>query len=210
VTKEVATSAAEEDVKLPGSEPSTSSGIKSKSDEPKPTVVPSPTVIPGGFGSDATASVVEHDNDAEVSGKPKKKEKSKKAGRESAGSNTRVGEKSDVAGHKESPPLGRSAGSKNRRSQLGEEGGTGLDPEAWTRVESRRKPKTQPTGPKSGPQDGISDAGIMTSVTGNSSPATEMEASPTPQPDDSSASKGDWKTLAEKLNPKPRKTGVEE
>jgi len=194
VTKEVVTSAAEEDVKLPGSEPSTSSGAKSKLDEQKPTV------IPGGFGSDATASAVEHDTDAGGSGKPKKKKKgkSKKARREGTGSSAQVEEKSDAADPAEFSSLGRSAG------------GAGLDPEAWTRVESRRKPKSQPTDSKSGPQDGTSDAGITTSVTGNSSPATEDEAGPIPQPDASSVSKENRKTLAEKLIPKPRKTGVEE
>jgi len=193
VTKEVVTSAAEEDVKSPGSEPSTSSGAKSKSDEQKPTVTP------GGFGGDATASAVEHDTDAVGSGKPKKKKgKSKKAGREGTGSSAQVEEKSDAADPAESSSLGRSAG------------GAGLDPEAWTRVESRRKPKSQPTDSKSGPQDGTSDAGITTSVTGNSSPATEDEAGPIPRPDATSASKENRKTLAEKLIPKSRKTGVEE
>ena len=212
VTKEVVTSAAEEDVKFPGSEPSTSSGVKSKSDEQKPTVLSFPTVIPGGFGSDATTSAVEHDTDAGGSGKPKKKKKgkSKKAGTEGAGSRAQVEEKSDVADHVDPSSLGRSAGSKNRQLQSGEEGGAGLDPEAWTRVESRRKPKSQPTDSKSGPQDGTSDAGITTSVTGNSSPVTEDEAGPTPQLDASSASKENRRTLAEKLIPKPRKTGVEE
>jgi len=152
VIGEVVTSAAEEDVKLPRSEPSTSSGAKSKLDEQKSSVTSFPTVIPGGFGSDATASAVEHDTDAGGSGKPKKKGKSKKAGREGAGSSAQVGEKSDPTG---SSSLGRSAG------------GVGLDPEAWTRVESRRKPKSQPMDPKSGPQDGTCDAGITTSVTDN-------------------------------------------
>ena len=215
VTKEVTTSAAEEeDLKLPGSEPSTSSGAKSKLDEPKPTIVSFPTVIPGGFGGDSTASAVEQDTDAGASGKQKKKKKkgkSKKAGTEGAESGVQVEERSDVAGPAESSSLGRSASSKKRQSQLAEVGGAGLDDsEVWTRVESRRKPKPQPTGSKSGPQDATSDAGITTSVTGNSSPATEDEAGPAPQPDDSSASKENRRTLAEKMVPKSRKTGVEE
>jgi len=193
VTKEVVTSAAEEDVKLPRSEPSTSSGAKSKLDEQKPTV------IPGGFASDATASAVEHDTDAGGSGKPKKKKKgkSKKAGREGTGSSAQVEEKSDAADPAEFSSLGRSAG------------GAGLDPETWTRVESRRKPKSQPMDPKSGPQDGSCDAGITTSVTDNSFPATGDEAGPTRQPGASSASQENRRTFAEKLIPKPCKTGVE-
>lgn len=212
VSREIVTSTAEEeDVKLPGSEPSTSSGVKSKSDGQKPTVVSFPTVIPGGFGGDTTPSAAEHDTDAGGQGKPKKKKKGKgkKVGTE--GSNTQVEGKSDASGPAESSTLGRTASTKKRQSQLGEGGGAGLDnPEAWTRVEARRKPKSQPTDSKGGPQDVTSDAGITTSVTGNSSPVTEDEAGPTPQPDASSASKDNRKTLAEKLTPKPRKTGVEE
>jgi len=211
VDKEVVTSTAEEDVRLPGSEPSTSSGVKSKSDGQKPTVVSFPTVIPGGFGGDTTASAAEVDTDAGSSGKPKKKKKGKgkKVATEGSGSGAQVEEKSDVAGPAESSTVGRSASVRKRQSQLGEAGGAGLDnSEAWTRVESRRKPKSQPT--KSDPQGATSDAGITTSVTGNSSPVTDDETGPTPEPDASSTSKDNRRTLAEKLIPKPRKTGVEE
>ena len=213
VGKEAVTSTAEEseDVKLPGSEPSTSSGVK-KSDEPKPTVVSFPTVIPGGFGGDSAASTVEHDTDAGSSVKPKKKKKgkSKKAGTEGAGSSARVEEKSDAASPAESSTLGHPAGVRKRQSQLGGAGSAGLDDsEAWTRVESKRKQKSQPADSKGGPQD-ASDAGITTSVTGNSSPPTEDEVGPRPEPDVSSGPKENRRTLAEKLIPKPRKTGVEE
>jgi hypothetical protein len=213
-TTEVETSATEEtDIKVPGSEPSTSSGGKSKSDETKPTVVSFPTVVPGSFGGDTTTSAVEQDTDAGASLKPKKKKKgkSKRAATEATGSSGQVEAKSDVAGLAESSSLGRSATSKRRQSQLGGASGAGLDdPEAWTRVESRRKPKAQPSDSKGGPQDTVSDAGITTSVTGNSSPATEDETGPITQPKSSSISKENRKTLAEKLIPKPRKTGVEE
>ena len=213
VTKEVDTSAAEEtDLKVPGSEPSTSSAVKSKSDEQKPTVVSFPTVVPGSFGGDTT-SAVEQDTDAGASVKPKKKKKgkSKKAVTEGSGFSGQVEEKSDATGPEESSPLGRSASTRRRQTQLGETGGTGLDDsEAWTRVESRRKPKSQPQDSNGPPQDTVSDAGITTSVTGNSSPATEDEAASTAQPGPPSASKENRKTLAEKLTPKPRKTGVEE
>ena len=213
--KEVVTSAAEEeDVKLPGSEPSTLSGVKSKSDEQKPTVVSFPAVIPGGFGGDATSSAVEQDTDAGSSVKQKKKKKKgkgKKAGTEGAGSSVKVEEKSDASGLAESSSLSRSASSKKPQPQFAESGGVGLDDsEAWTRVESRRKPKSQPTDSKLGLQDVTSDAGITTSVTGNSSPATEDEAGSAPQLGASSTSKESRRTLAEKLIPKPRKTGVEE
>jgi len=209
VAKEVVTSAAEEeDVKLPGSEPSTSSGVKSKSNELKPTIASFPTVIPGGFGGSGTTSAVEQDTDAGGSGKQKKKKKKSKSKNAGTGG-AQVEEKSDAAGPPESSSLGRSASSKKRQPQSAEAGGAGLDdPEAWTRVESRRKPKPQPTDSKNGPQDATSDAGITTSVTGNSSPATDDEAGP--QPDPSSASEENRRTLAEKLVPKPRKTGVEE
>jgi hypothetical protein len=211
-TKEVETSATEEtDFQVPGSEPSTSYGIKSKPDEQKPTVVSFPNVVPGGFGGDTT-SAVEQDTDAGAPAKLKKKKKgkSKKAVTEGAGSSGQVGEKSDAVGPAESSTLGRSANSKKRQSQLGEEGGPGLDDsEAWTRVESRRKPKSQPLDSKGGPQDTVSDAGITTSATGNSSPATDDEAGPITQPEPT-ASNDNRRTLAEKMIPKPRKTGVEE
>lgn len=212
VAREVETSAVEEaDVQVPGSEPSTSSGIKSKSDEQKPTVVPFPTVVPGSFGGDTTTSAVEPDTDAgaSVKSKKKKKGKSKKAVTEGAGSGAQAEEKSDAAGPAESSSLGHSASSKKRQSHLGTEGGAGLDDsEAWTRVESKRKPKSQPSDSKGQPQDTVSDAGITTSVTGNSSP--DDDAGPVTQPESSSVSKDNRRTLAEKLTPKPRKTGVEE
>lgn len=210
---ETSTSAAEEtDVKVPGSEPSTSSVVKSKSDEQKPKVLSFPTVVPGSFGGDTT-SAVEQDTDAGASVKPKKKKKgkSKKAVTEGAGSSGKIEEKSDVVGSVEPPSVGRSASSKKRQQQLGGEGGAGLDDsEAWTRVESRRKPKSQPSDSKGRQHETVSDAGITTSVTGNSSPATDDEAGPITQPETSSVAKDDQRTLAEKLIPKPRKTGVEE
>lgn len=210
VTKEVETSAAEEtDVRVPGSEPSTSSGVKSKLDEPKPTVVSFPTVVPGSFGGDTTTSAVEQDTDAGAPAKLKKRKKgkSKRVATEGAGS---VEDKSDAVGPTEPSSLGRPASSKRRQSQIGEEGGARLDDsEAWTRVESRRKAKSQPSDSKGRPQDTVSDAGITTSVTGNSSPATEDEAGPTTQPESSSVPKDDRRTLAEKVT-KTRKTGVEE
>ena len=218
MAKETGTSAAEsaadEDIKVPGSVPSTSSGVKSKTDEPNPTVVPFPAVIPGGFGGgDATSSAVEQDTDAGAPPKPKKKKKgkSKKGLIEGAGSNPQVEDKSDAAGPAESSSLGRSASSKKRQPQSSEASNAGLDDsEAWTRVESRRKPKSQPSDSKGPGQDTVSDAGITTSVTGNSSPATEDEGGPVDQPDSSSAPGENRRTLAEKLTPKPRKTGVEE
>lgn len=213
VTKEVETSATEDtDVKVPGLEPSTSSGVKSKSDEPKPTVVSFPTILPGSFGGDTTTSAVEVDTDAGASLKPKKKKKgkSKRATTEGAGSSGQVEEKSDAAGHAESSSLGRSGSSKKRQSQSGQ-GGAGLDDsEVWTRVESRRKQRLQPSDSKGLPQDTVSDTGITTSVTGNSSPPTEDEAGPIAQPGSSSVSKDNQSTLAEKSIPMPRKTGVEE
>ena len=212
-TKEVATSGAEEeDIKLPGSEPSPSSGIKFKSDEHKPPALSFPTVVPGGFGGDTTSSAVEQDTDAGGSGKQKKKKKkakSKKAGAGGTGSSAQVEEKSDPAGPAESSSLGRSAGSQRLQPQLAVAGGAGLDDsEAWTRVESKRKPRSSPTDSKSNPQDATSDAGITTSVTGTSSPMSGDEAG-APQPDASSASEDDRRTLAGKLIPKPRKVGVE-
>ncbi|OBZ66879.1 hypothetical protein A0H81_13181 [Grifola frondosa] len=65
----------------------------------------------------------------------------------------------------------------------------------WTRVEARRsKANVSASAP--------SDAGITTSVTGNSSPVTERT-------EDEVTNEGK-KTLTEKLLPKPRKTGVED
>jgi len=89
---------------------------------------------------------------------------------------------------------------------------------SWTRVASRRNRGAAASDDKNlhSAEPSTSDAGITTSHTGNSSPVaerTEDESFLLQQPR-SSASRNSGeenrKTLAEKLLPKPRKTGVDE
>ena len=97
-------------------------------------------------------------------------------------------------------------------------GGAGLDDGGWTRVETKKTARGV-GGATAAQKDGLevstSDAGVTTSVTGtgNSSPVTERteeleEGSHLADSVDSMPE--NRRTLAEKLLPKPRKTGVEE
>ena len=102
------------------------------------------------------------------------------------------------------------AASRAKGKRGGAEAGS-LD-DGWTKVEAKKTARAQQKASGSGaPQLEVStsDAGVTTSVTGtgNSSPVTERT-------EDSqladSATLENRRTLAEKLLPKPRKTGVEE
>lgn len=90
---------------------------------------------------------------------------------------------------------------------------------SWTRVGSHRRATDADSSAPSGEVDPTtSDAGITPSVTGNSSPVLERRASTSTEDESfllnvntSSRNSGDnRRTLAEKLLPKPRKTGVDE
>jgi hypothetical protein len=86
---------------------------------------------------------------------------------------------------------------------------------SWTRVDPRRRNAQQGTASLAKGLSAdvtTSDAGITTSVTGNSSPVAERtkddDVFAVNMPD--AASSGQRRPLAERLLPKPRKTGVDE
>lgn len=153
--------------------------------EPKPTVVAFPAVVPGSFDA---ASL-----EAEPVSRPKpKKKKAKKTGSTAVlgGGNRAISEDAQSESSATAPESSTqvSRPTKRKGSSVIEADG------AWTRVEARKRNSAQPT---------LSDAGIA-SATGTSSPVAE----PTEQ--QSLNTETNRRTLAEKLLPKPRRTGVEE
>ncbi|KAI0339514.1 hypothetical protein BDW22DRAFT_602005 [Trametopsis cervina] len=153
--------------------------------EPKPTVVAFPAVVPGSFDA---ASL-----EAEPVSRPKpKKKKAKKTGSTAVlgGGNRAISEDAQSESSATAPESSTqvSRPTKRKGSSVIEADG------AWTRVEARKRNSAQPT---------LSDAGIA-SATGTSSPVAE----PTEQ--QSLNTETNRRTLAEKLLPKPRRTGVED
>ena len=164
-----------------------------------PYVVAFPPVVPGGFDAPAPAPTLPEPAERP---KPKKKKKAKKTGGAAADAQS---ESSATA-----PESSAVAASRAKGKRGGAEAGS-LD-DGWTKVEAKKTARAQQKASGSGaPQLEVStsDAGVTTSVTGtgNSSPVTERT-------EDSqladSATLENRRTLAEKLLPKPRKTGVEE
>lgn len=149
--------------------------------EPVPTVLslPPATTIPGDFETAANSS------DAPAKAKKPKKKKAAK---------------------KPATPVPEQAPSAVPKSPVKDE--------QWTRVETRRRalkteqPASEGLLAPAPAADSVQSDSITTSVTGTSTPTSERtddedgEAS-------GSASAGNTRTLAEKLLPKPRKTGVE-
>jgi hypothetical protein len=176
---------------------------------PQPTVVKFPTIIPGDF--DPSLSAIQDDPPT----KPKKGKKKKGkgvAGKETPKQADADQHSSDVA----SPPSTETPSKLSRQSSAKPQpsnSAASIDTDgSWTRVESRRQKARQEN--TSGTEGQISadlttsDAGVTTSATGNSSPTndrTEDEAHI-----EIPSGSGKKKTLAEKLLPKPKKTGVDE
>ncbi|KAH9849910.1 hypothetical protein C2E23DRAFT_870362 [Lenzites betulinus] len=164
----------------------------------EPTVVSFPSVVPGGFDTPAEPA----DKPGAAKLKPKKK-KSKKAG--SAVPQDAQSESSATAPES-------SVARKPRKSATPKP--AGAEDEGWTRVETKKKvaPPTAGTSSAERPPDiSTSDAGITTSVTtGNSSPVTERTEDESHSQLAASRVPDNKRTLAEKLLPKPRKTGVED
>ncbi|KAI0083463.1 hypothetical protein BDY19DRAFT_1043990 [Irpex rosettiformis] len=158
--------------------------------EPTPNVVAFPAVVPGGL--EAVTDTVA----TETAPKPKaKKKKAKKAGGGTGGvggGNRAVPldaqSESSATAPESSTPVSRPT--RRKSPPVVDADGP------WTRVESKKRHETQAIP---------SDAGITTSVTGTSSPPTEPTEDE--QPLDTDAHR---RTLAEKLLPKARKTGVED
>ncbi|KAF9465523.1 hypothetical protein BDZ94DRAFT_349434 [Collybia nuda] len=185
-----------------------------------PTVVPLPTVIPGGFETPGT-----HE-DAPADSKPKKAKNKKKKGKAATptASTTNTTTNSQVipppAAPKSEPSVEPSQRKAKRNqqppsasSQLNRplQSSISIDTDgSWTRVESGRRSRGAASASE-GPSAEVtsSDAGITTPVTGNSSPIAERTE------DEgllytSRNSPENRRTLAERMLPKPRKTGVDD
>ncbi|EIW58414.1 uncharacterized protein TRAVEDRAFT_72007 [Trametes versicolor FP-101664 SS1] len=170
----------------------------------EPHVVSFPSVVPGGFDAPSAPSAPEPEGQSGAAPKSKKKKKAKKA-------SSPVPQDAQSESSATAPES--SAARKPRKSASATPKPAG-DDQGWTRVETKKKavqPAPAGTSTSERPPDiSTSDAGITTSVTGTSSPVTERtEDEAHVQPADPSTS-GNRRTLAEKLLPKPRKTGVED
>jgi len=153
----------------------------------------------GGFQSEPTpgpSTPAAEDSSSETSAKDKKKKK-KKVQVKSPLSQSVTSPSADAAPSPNTPPP-----ASTFKSDIGS---------PWTRVESKRgKPKpavTQGTGAvESSSHDdapeGGSDAGVTTSVTDEDQEEADLSAAEKPR--------DNVRTLAEKMLPKPRKTGVAE
>ncbi|TFK32138.1 hypothetical protein BDQ12DRAFT_692938 [Crucibulum laeve] len=190
-------------------------------------VVPFPEVIPGQFDATATAPEPGHDTPPTKPKKAKKK-KGKAATESSAG-----GVLSSSVDYQSESSVGPSKPSKSKRTQSQrsqpqpppssnvtkppkslQQSTTSIDTDgSWTRVEPRRRGASAVEGGgQSGPSADFtttSDAGITTSVTGNSSPVAERTEDESSQSNTRDSGEN-RRTLAEKLLPKPRKTGVDD
>ncbi|RPD58896.1 hypothetical protein L226DRAFT_553825 [Lentinus tigrinus ALCF2SS1-7] len=174
----------------------------SKEDVPaEPSVVSFPPVIPGDFDAPSAATSDPADRPAAAVGKPKKKKKAKKA------SPVPV----DAQSESSATAPESSAARRTKKSATPKP----LDDDGWTRVETKKKTvrdaaKGDAPAGEGRPQLEVStsDAGITTSATGNSSPVTERTEDESALAD--SGISENRRTLAERLLPKPRKTGVED
>lgn len=185
-----------------------------------PTVVAFPAVIPGGF---ETADTHE---DEPAGPKPKKAKKKKAKSATPAASTTTSTSNSQVipppaaAGYNSASSVEPSQRKAKRTHQTSSsssqhnrplQSSISIDTDgSWTRVESGHRSRGA-ASTSEGPSAEVttSDAGITTPVTGNSSPLaerTEDEGLLYSTRD----SPGNRRTLAEKMLPKPRKTGVDE
>ena len=199
---------------------------KSSAAAVKPHVVEFPEIVPGGFAPEKESTPKPETGSKDKRAKKKKKKStaavpvsqsedaSSSADDPNASSTNLIPEPSSTSKKKKKDRAKKSSatqepsgtgsstrGSAIRQTALDE----ALDDGPWTRVESRKR--TQGSSVNQGEQI-VSDAGITTSVTETSSVATER----TDDEEDTNAvtPSENRKTFAEKMLPKPRKTGVEE
>ncbi|TFK24052.1 hypothetical protein FA15DRAFT_619886 [Coprinopsis marcescibilis] len=178
-------------------------------------VVSFPEVIPGQFDSAPEAPDSMAQSQTLNSSKAKKVKKRKTKGQD-AESATPVPKKLDQQEeHSEASPV-KPSKTKQPRSEASisdlagsvlRQSSTSVDTDgSWTRVDRKRGSGGEPL-PSA--EATTSDAGLTTSVTGNSSPVAERteDESFSPNPRGSGENR---RTLAEKLLPKARKTGVED
>ncbi|KAI0925064.1 hypothetical protein AcW2_005759 [Taiwanofungus camphoratus] len=185
-----------------------------------PIVVQFPLVIPGDFDSQPVLPEGEPPTERT---KPKKKKKGKKAATPVGGvprvaPDDALSESSATAPESHVSILPRPSLSKTKRNSVSKAHAAPSpdDETTWTRVDSRRRSATQqllkaegPAGVEKPPEVSTSDVGVTTtSVTGNSSSVAEHSEDEL----DSrlGPSSENRRTLAEKLLPKPRKTGVDD
>lgn len=175
----------------------------------QPNVISFPAVVPGSF--DPPTPTPETSASAEPTSKSKKKKKAKKTGTSAsgAGSGSRITPSEPQSDSSATAPESNAKPTKKKSPapKPAASSSTLLDDEGpWTRVESRKRNVTQnaPEGSSSSaPHRAESDAGV-TSITGTSSSVADEAEAETSHPEENR------RTLAEKLLPKPRKTGVEE
>ena len=186
-------------------------------------------VIPGGFDTPTVSTPIPAT--LEIPPQKPKKSKKKKKGKTSVASTTGTGATvpdastaggyhSDSSAEHPQPKAKRPQKPSPSSSQLTRQpvlqSTISIDTDgSWTRVGSaHRKQRTGaastsegPSGPSADPT--TSDAGITTSITGNSSPVAERteDEGPTYNSRDAPETR---RPLAERLLPKPRKTGVDE
>lgn len=173
--------------------------LASSSPAPNPVVVPFPAVIPGQFDDVPVLAPGER-----TAPKPKKAKKKKgKTVVDTPAAVSSAGNRSDSSAGQSKAPVKRQASSSTRPLK---QSTASIDTDgSWTRVKPRRT-TTQESGAPA--EITTTDAGVTTSATGNSSPITDRT-------EDEAFTRNtthgeNRKTLAEKLLPKPRKTGVDE
>ncbi|TCD65833.1 hypothetical protein EIP91_002138 [Steccherinum ochraceum] len=171
-----------------------------------PIVVPFPAVIPGGFESPAPTSGQEQAESASKPAKSKKK-KSKKTSTPVLGGGTRsvpvdAQSESSATAPESHAPATKSAKKKSPTPKPPSVSLVDTD-DTWTRVEPRRRGNA--AGGDAAHSRDTSGALGSDVATGNSSPVAERtEDESHPEPTENR------RTLAEKLLPKPRKTGVDD
>ncbi|OCH96389.1 hypothetical protein OBBRIDRAFT_787464 [Obba rivulosa] len=190
---------------------------KAEAVTPQANVVSFPPVVPGDFDAPATTTDIEPTAKTSKS----KKKKGKKASTP-AGGVPRAAAADALSDSSATAPESSSARpSATRKKNGGIKASTvpHVDTEeSWTRVEPRRRTTPQQAVQVEGSSSAAhprevstSDAGVTTSVTDNSSPIAERT-----EDDENLAYFGggqaseNRKTLAEKLLPRPRKTGVDD
>ncbi|KAI9062623.1 hypothetical protein FKP32DRAFT_1593288 [Trametes sanguinea] len=180
----------------------------------EPRVVSFPPVVPGDFDTPSEAAEVSATGGSAKSGK--KKKKGKKA-------SSPVPQDAQSDSSATAPESSTAPARKQRKSTTPKPTAAATaDDDGWTKVQTKKKvqPKAQTaqgdvansSAPDRPLEISTSDAGITTSVTANSSPVTERteDESHSLLADSRPSVPENRRTLAEKLLPKPRKTGVED
>lgn len=172
----------------------------------EPNVVSFPPVVPGSFDPQSPTTPSE--------AQPKQKNKNKKAKKAGAG-----GAGGDAQSESSATAPESSAAVRMTKPKKGSAAGkpAGLDDGGWTKVETKKKPAKAGAAVAEGAEGSgsqaqgleVSTSDLATSVTtGNSSPVTERTEDESHLGD--SVSSENRRTFAERMLPKPRKTGVEE